>query len=287
MRVVVAAGQAERWLPSLVVAVARGGRLREQVSVGEADFAATANGVQRVYPQCGWFHYSNLGLCPTGRDGRPMNSTTCEAWVKQHVLHPLGLRHTTPLPGHPSAQGYSGEPYTDEVVEEPRVDCRGLAPAGQRWSTAGDLCRWTGGLVGSRPDVLPPSVLEEMRAPRTMADLETLDLGIRIGLDADAGPGHRLRGPRRRHAGFPVRRGVSSAHPARRCGTGQHLWGPPPRGTRGAAPEPGPGGLSGCSRMDARGTASRPDRLAAGAVVVRVERVDISVAQRSASAPAR
>lgn len=151
--------------------------------------AATANEVQRLYPQDSWFHYSNLGFALLGEMVAQMNETTWESWVAEHVLLPLEMRHTTPQPSQPAAQGYSVEPYTDEVVAELPVDCRGLAPAAQLWSTADDLCRWSGALSGCRPEVLGAKTLEEMTAPRTMADLEHWTRGFGLGLmlmrDAD------------------------------------------------------------------------------------------------------
>jgi hypothetical protein len=86
------------------------------------------------------------------------------------------------VPGSNAAKGYSVTPYTDEVVEEPALDIGGIAPAGQLWSTADDLCRWTGAFAGCRPDVLAPSLLEQMRSPRTIADLEHWTSGFGLGL---------------------------------------------------------------------------------------------------------
>ncbi len=146
------------------------------------DLAATASEARRLYPQDSWLHYSNLGFSLLGEMVAQMNQTTWEDWVAQKVLGPLGMGRTTPRPTAPAAQGYSVQPYTDEVVEEQSVDLLGIAPAGQLWSTAEDLCRWTGALAGGRPDVLPPQMLEEMRAPRTIADLEHWSWGFGLGL---------------------------------------------------------------------------------------------------------
>ncbi|HVC39966.1 MAG TPA: serine hydrolase domain-containing protein [Candidatus Dormibacteraeota bacterium] len=137
---------------------------------------------QRLYPQRSWFHYSNLGFALLGEMVAQMHDTSWEEYVQEGILQPLGLARTRGQPEEPAARGYAVEPYLDGVVQEPAVDCRGLAPAGQLWSTAEDLCRWTGVLSGCRPDVLDQTVLAEMRAPRTMADLEHWTWGFGLGL---------------------------------------------------------------------------------------------------------
>lgn len=143
---------------------------------------ATADTAQRLYPQDSWFHYSNLGFALLGELVAQMTGVTWEAWVGEHVLQPLEMRRTTLFPTGSAAQGYSVQPYTDEVVAEPSVDCLGLAPAAQLWSTAADLCRWSGLLVGGRPDVLAAPTLAEMAAPRTMADLDHWTRAFGLGL---------------------------------------------------------------------------------------------------------
>jgi CubicO group peptidase (beta-lactamase class C family) len=148
---------------------------REQL----ADNAATAD---RLYPPDSWFHYSNLGFALLGELVAQVSGTSWAAYIKERILEPLEMRQTGPVPGSNAAKGYSVTPYTDEVVEEPALDIGGIAPAGQLWSTADDLCRWTGALAGCRPDVLAPSLLEQMRSPRTIADLEHWTSGFGLGL---------------------------------------------------------------------------------------------------------
>lgn len=144
--------------------------------------ASTADNVKRLYPQDSWFHYSNLGFALLGELVAQVSGTTWESYVLRRILLPLGMHHTTLLPEPSAAQGYSVMPYSDEAVAEPAVDCRGLAPAAQLWSTADDLCRWTGLLGGCRPDVLATSTLTQMTGPRTIADLDHWSLGFGLGL---------------------------------------------------------------------------------------------------------
>jgi CubicO group peptidase (beta-lactamase class C family) len=144
--------------------------------------AATAETADRLYPPDSWFHYSNLGFALLGELVAQVSGTSWESYIKERLLEPLEMRHTGPVPGANTAQGYSVRPYTDEVVEEPALDIGGIAAAGQLWSTADDLCRWTGALAGRRPDVLAPILLEQMRGPRTIADLEHWTSGFGLGL---------------------------------------------------------------------------------------------------------
>ena len=144
-----------------------------------AENAATA---ARLYPPDSWFHYSNLGFALLGELVAQVSGRSWESYLQERILGPLEMRRTAHLPGSDAAQGYSVRPYSDELVEEPALDIGGIAPAGQLWSTSDDLCRWTGALAGCRPDVLAPNLLEQMRAPRTIADLEHWSSGFGLGL---------------------------------------------------------------------------------------------------------
>jgi CubicO group peptidase (beta-lactamase class C family) len=55
-----------------------------------------------------------------------------------------------------------------------------MAPAGQLWSTVGDLVTWGQFLAGSRPDLLAPSTLAEMSRPVD----ESYGLGLRLSANA-------------------------------------------------------------------------------------------------------
>jgi CubicO group peptidase (beta-lactamase class C family) len=159
------------------------GRVWETLQFPDREqLAANAGAADRLYPPDSWFHYSNLGFALLGELVAQVSGTSWESYLEERILEPLEMRRTSPLPGPNAAQGYSVRPYSDELVEEPAPDILGIAPAGQLWSTAADLCRWTGALAGCRPDVLAPNLLEQMRAPRTIADLEHWSTGFGLGL---------------------------------------------------------------------------------------------------------
>lgn len=160
-----------------------GGRVWETLSFPSRDqLVEVANQAERLYPQDSWFHYSNLGFALLGEMVAQRTGTTWAEHVAEHILTPLAMGRTTISVSPPAAQGYSVEPYTDELVVEPRVDCQGIAPAAQLWSTAEDLCRWSGLLVGGRPDVLAGDTLAQMSGLRTMADIQHWSWGFGLGL---------------------------------------------------------------------------------------------------------
>ena len=74
--------------------------------------------------------------------------------VKHQILEPLGLGRTSYLPETPSATGFSVDPYAGTLTPEPATDTSAMAPAGQLWSTIGDLARYNAFLGEGHPDVL-------------------------------------------------------------------------------------------------------------------------------------
>ena len=134
------------------------------------DFAAlaaanTASVVGTVAAPGEWFHYSNLGYGLLGEVvARACGATWWDA-VQERLLAPLAMTRTTWGPVEPHAQGHSVEHFTGVLVEEPHTDTGAMAPAGQLWSTVGDLARWAALLAGRRPDVIASATLSEMATP--------------------------------------------------------------------------------------------------------------------------
>ena len=56
-------------------------------------------------------------------------------------------------------------PWADVMQPEPTEHTGHMAPAGDLWSTADDLCRWAAFLLDGDDRVLPAAALEEMRIP--------------------------------------------------------------------------------------------------------------------------
>jgi CubicO group peptidase (beta-lactamase class C family) len=146
-----------------------------------ATLAARNDGSGRVAPAGEWYHYSNLGYGLLGEVVARRLGAPWRTLVASRLLVPLGMRHTSYLPRPLAQPGWSVHPFTGVRVHEPLTDTGAMAPAGQLWSTLGDLVVWGQFLAGARPDVLEAGSLAEMRTPVT----EEYGLGLRLA----PGPG--------------------------------------------------------------------------------------------------
>lgn len=140
------------------------------------------------------FHYSNVGYGVLGElVARQRGMSWIEA-LSAEVLAPLVLYRTTPEPRAPHALGWAVHPYADVLLQEPTPDSGAMAPAGQLWSTLGDLGRWTRFLGGDTAEVLHPDTLAEMREPAHVDDADTWTSGYGLGLQVWRESGRRLVG---------------------------------------------------------------------------------------------
>ncbi len=115
-------------------------------------------------------HYSNLGY---GLLGAVVSKITGDTWweaLRAQVIAPLGMARTSYRPQAPFATGYVVHPHDGRLRAEPRHDAGAMAPAGQLWSTVGDLARWGGFIANPDPAVLAPDTMDEMCAPVSMHD---------------------------------------------------------------------------------------------------------------------
>jgi CubicO group peptidase (beta-lactamase class C family) len=148
---------------------------------GDFDALVAANdGTGRVARAGEYFHYSNLGY---GLLGEVLARVTSRPWrqlVADVLLGPLGLTQTSYLPRPHAQPGWSVDHFTGVRTLEPLASTGAMAPAGQLWSTVGDLVTWGQFLAGSRPDLLDPSTLHEMSLPV----LEDYGLGLHVSANA-------------------------------------------------------------------------------------------------------
>ncbi|GHG59425.1 serine hydrolase domain-containing protein [Streptomyces griseocarneus] len=112
-------------------------------------------------------HYSNVGYALLGALVERLRGREWYEVLRQEVLEPLGMHRTTLEPRAPHAQGWAVHPWADVLLPEPAVDTGKMAPAGQLWSTAADLCRFAAFLMDGDDRVLSAESLAEMRTPRT------------------------------------------------------------------------------------------------------------------------
>lgn len=120
-------------------------------------------------------HYSNPGFALLGALVERLRGDDWGTVLRREVLEPLGMDRTTLGPEAPHAAGWAVHPWADVLLPEPAVNTGRMAPAGELWSTAADLCRFAAFLLGddtpngdspnSGGRVLSEQSLAEMRIP--------------------------------------------------------------------------------------------------------------------------
>ena len=156
---------------------------------------ADALGAQPVRLPAGrQFHYSNSGFGVLGALIEAMCDEPWGAVLQREVLDPLAMRRTTMMPQAPHAGGWAVHPWADLMLPEPAEDAGAMAPAGQLWSTAEDLCRWATFLADGHDGVLAADTVAEMRAPAAPQGADSLTDGYGLGLQLLRSGGRTLAG---------------------------------------------------------------------------------------------
>jgi CubicO group peptidase (beta-lactamase class C family) len=119
----------------------------------------------RPLPAGRQFHYSNPGFALLGALAGKLRGQRWDEAVRQEILLPLGMHRTTLRAQAPHAGGFAVHPWADVMQPEPAEHTGHMAPAGDLWSTADDLCRFAAFLLDGDDRVLPAATLEEMRQP--------------------------------------------------------------------------------------------------------------------------
>ncbi|MDT0307073.1 serine hydrolase domain-containing protein [Streptomyces sp. DSM 44917] len=119
----------------------------------------------QLHPHGLRFHYSNPGYALLGALVERLRGEPWSTVLRREVLEPLGLERTTALPAPPHAAGWAVHPHADARQPEPAVDTGRMAPAGQLWSTLGDLAAFAGFLLRGDDRVLGAKSLAAMREP--------------------------------------------------------------------------------------------------------------------------
>ena len=117
------------------------------------------------YPAGRRFHYSNVGFAVLGALVAQLRGKPWHEVIRDEILAPLGMSRTAVAPTAPFAAGWAVHPWADLLLPEPAYDAGLMAPAGQFWSTADDLCRFAAFLGSGGSDVLSGDSLAEMREP--------------------------------------------------------------------------------------------------------------------------
>ncbi|MFG2384107.1 serine hydrolase domain-containing protein [Streptomyces avermitilis] len=127
-------------------------------------------------------HYSNPGYTLLGALVEELRGAPWEEVLRREVLEPLGLHRTSGRPRAPHAGGWAVHPWADVMLPEPAEDLGRMAPAGQLWSTTGDLARFAVFLAQGDERVLSAESVREMRAPAAPAEAADVMSGSAYGL---------------------------------------------------------------------------------------------------------
>ncbi|WP_105970265.1 serine hydrolase domain-containing protein [Streptomyces geranii] len=127
-------------------------------------------------------HYSNPGYTVLGALVEELRGAPWEDVLRREVLEPLGLRRTGGQPRAPHAGGWAVHPWADVLLPEPVEDLGLMAPAGQLWSTAGDLARFAVFLAKGDDRVLSAASVAEMRTPAAPPEPADVAAGSAYGL---------------------------------------------------------------------------------------------------------
>ncbi|RZB18466.1 class A beta-lactamase-related serine hydrolase [Streptomyces sp. F001] len=128
------------------------------------------------------FHYSNPGYTLLGALVEQLRGASWEEVLRREVLEPLGLNRTSAHPSAPHAGGWAVHPWADVLLPEPAEDLGRMAPAGQLWSTTGDLARFAVFLAQGDDRVLSAETVREMRMPAAPAEAADVADGVTYGL---------------------------------------------------------------------------------------------------------
>ncbi|MFH9672716.1 serine hydrolase domain-containing protein [Streptomyces sp. NPDC017405] len=127
-------------------------------------------------------HYSNPGYTVLGALVEELRGAPWEEVLRREILEPLGLHRTSTRPEPPHAGGWAVHPWADAMLSEPVEDLGRMAPAGQLWSTTGDLARFAVFLARGDERVLSARSVGEMRTPAAPAEAADVVDGVTYGL---------------------------------------------------------------------------------------------------------
>ncbi|WP_030753905.1 serine hydrolase [Streptomyces griseus] len=147
-----------------------------------------------LHPAGRSFHYSNPGYTLLGSLVEAVRGVSWEEALRTEVLEPLGLDRTTVDPVAPHASGWAVHPWADVMLPEPSEDLGVMAPAGQLWSTATDLCRFGLFLAEGDDRVLSAASVAEMRVPVGPPAVGDPGMGYGLGLQVAHQEGGTLIG---------------------------------------------------------------------------------------------
>ncbi|MET7616335.1 serine hydrolase domain-containing protein [Streptomyces sp. NPDC005408] len=148
----------------------------------------------RMHPVGRRHHYSNPGYTLLGSLIEAVRGDSWEDVLRREILEPLGLRRTSTQPEVTHAGGWAVHPWADVMLPEPSEDLGLMAPAGQLWSTAADLCRFAAFLAEGDERVLRAASVREMRTPSVPTEAGDWDSSYGLGMQIVRKGGRTLVG---------------------------------------------------------------------------------------------
>ncbi len=140
----------------------------ERSQGGSFDELAAANdGSLAAYDKDRRFHYSNLGFGLLGEVVARLRGQTWREATSERILAPLGMARTSYQAEGDHAEGWSVHPYAQTLIAEPLPDTGAMAPAGQVWSTVGDLATYCTFLLEGHREVLSAETLALAFTPQS------------------------------------------------------------------------------------------------------------------------
>lgn len=136
--------------------------------------ALVGSGVGQRFRASRRFHYTNVGYAALGELVARAHGASWFDVVERDILRPLEMGRTTVRPSGKAAIGLAVHPFADVLLPEPEHDAGAMAPAGQLWTTVGDLARWAAFVAGDTAGILSADTLAEMLEPHLVADLPGL-----------------------------------------------------------------------------------------------------------------
>ncbi|MFI9627474.1 serine hydrolase domain-containing protein [Streptomyces sp. NPDC052042] len=147
-----------------------------------------------MHPPGHRYHYSNPGYTLLGSLIERVRGVSWEEALRCEILEPLGMHRTSPRPQAPHADGWAVHPWADVLLPEPAEDLGLMAPAGQLWSTAGDLLRFAAFLAEGDDRVLCAASVEQMREPSAPGQPGEWGSAYGLGLQIEREDGRTLFG---------------------------------------------------------------------------------------------
>ncbi|MFF1419289.1 serine hydrolase domain-containing protein [Streptomyces sp. NPDC058280] len=147
-----------------------------------------------LHPAGRLHHYSNPGFTLLGSLVEAVRGASWEEVLRREVLEPLSLDRTSAQPVAPHAGGWAVHPWADAMLSEPAEDLGLMAPAGQLWSTAADLCRFAVFLAEGDEKVLSAASVWELRTPSVPPEAGQWDGGYGLGTQLARWGGRTLVG---------------------------------------------------------------------------------------------